>query len=198
MEYPNSIESYLASKPEWRESLLLLRDIFGSTELTETIKWGMPVYTLNNKNVAGFCAFRSYVGIWFYQGVFLKDPFNKLVNAQEGITKAMRQWRFSSAKDIINEKNLILKYVEEAIHNQKEGNELIPDRRKSLIIPEVLQKALSENEDLRLSFESFSAAKKREFAEYIKEAKRPDTKERRLGKIIPMILDGTGLNDRYK
>ena len=59
------------------------------TELLETIKWGVPVYTLNDKNVLGMGAFKSYVGIWFFQGAFLDDPQKKLINAQEGKTKAL-------------------------------------------------------------------------------------------------------------
>ena len=64
------------------------REIILATELAETIKWGIPVYTLGGKNVLEMCAFQSYVGIWFYQGSFLNDPNKKLVNAREGKTKA--------------------------------------------------------------------------------------------------------------
>ena len=67
----------------WKESLTVLRKIFQGTELKEDLKWGMPVYTLNNKNVAGFSSFKSWTGIWFYQGVFLKDPAGVLINAHE-------------------------------------------------------------------------------------------------------------------
>ena len=48
----------------------------------------------------GIGACKSYSGIWFFNGVFLKDKQKKLINAQEGVTKALRQWRFSSVDEI--------------------------------------------------------------------------------------------------
>jgi uncharacterized protein YdeI (YjbR/CyaY-like superfamily) len=90
MKRAASVEEYITSGGDWKESLALFRKLFQSTILEETVKWGMPVYTLNNKNVAGFSAFKSWCGIWFYQGVFLKDEEGVLINAQEGTTKALR------------------------------------------------------------------------------------------------------------
>jgi uncharacterized protein YdeI (YjbR/CyaY-like superfamily) len=74
----------------------------------------MPVYALKGKNVAGFSAFKSWAGIWFFQGVFLKDEKGVLINAQEGTTKGLRQWRFKSAGEIRSHRDTILAYLEEA------------------------------------------------------------------------------------
>lgn len=52
--------------------------------MEENLKWGMPVYSLEGVNVAGIVAFKNYVALWFYQGVFLKDDKKVLYNAQEG------------------------------------------------------------------------------------------------------------------
>ncbi len=68
--------------------------------MKETIKWGAPVYTLDYKNIVGLGAFKSYVGLWFFQGALLNDEKKKLINAQEDKTKALRQWRFNSVKKI--------------------------------------------------------------------------------------------------
>ena len=100
MKKVSSVDAYIASGGDWKGSLVLLRELFSSTIMVESIKWGMPVYTVNGKNVAGFSAFKSWVGIWFYQGVFLKDTAGVLLNAQEGVTKGLRQWRFSSSEEI--------------------------------------------------------------------------------------------------
>ena len=54
------------------------------------------IFTLNGKNVLGIGGFKNYFTIWFFNGVFLKDEKNVLVNSQEGLTKSLRQWRFSS------------------------------------------------------------------------------------------------------
>jgi uncharacterized protein YdeI (YjbR/CyaY-like superfamily) len=114
MKKVRSVEEYTTSGGEWKESLGLLREVCASTILEETIKWGMPVYALKGKNVAGFSAFKSWAGIWFFQGVFLKDEKGVLINAQEGTTKGLRQWRFKSAGEIRSHRDTILAYLEEA------------------------------------------------------------------------------------
>ncbi len=196
MPAPKTVDEYVTRHDEWWEELNKLRSILQSTPLVESIKWGFPVYTLNNKNVLGLGAFKSYVGIWFFQGGLLKDPHQLLVNAQEGKTKAMRQLRFSSLEEM-NEK-IIRDYVAEAIENQKKGKEIKPDLKKPLVIPDELKLAFETNQEVRDQFEKLNLTSKREFSEYIESAKREDTKKSRLEKIIPMILEGVGLHDKYK
>ena len=152
MKYAKSIEEYLDNVGEWKEEVKLLREIMLSTPMEETLKWGIPVYTVNNKNVAGIGAFKSYAGFWFYQGVFLKDPKNKLINAQEGKTKALRQWRFESLSVIKKQHKTILAYVEEAIANQLAGLEMKPAKKKPLVIPRELKALLNTNKELQSCF----------------------------------------------
>ncbi|MBG6132520.1 uncharacterized protein YdeI (YjbR/CyaY-like superfamily) [Aquimarina sp. EL_43] len=196
MQKNKSVEEFISKNKEWKEALEILRTIMLTTEMKETIKWGVPVYTINDKNVIGIGAFKSYVGIWFYQGVFLEDKAKKLLNAQEGKTKGLRQWRFNSTDDI--DKKLILQYVTEAIRNQKDGKEIKPERSKTIEIPSELLTALNANDNLKKSFEQLTPFKQREYSEYIATAKREATRISRLEKINPMILDGIGLNDKYR
>ena len=191
-----SPEAYIQAFPQWNNELVKLRSLLLTTELEEKIKWGSPVYTIDNKNVAGLGAFKSYVGIWFFQGVFLKDKKKVLMNAQEGKTKGMRQWRFSSVEEM--DDTLILEYVAEAIQNQKDGKEIKAVKNNVLELPEEMAEYLSKNKNVKIAFDKFTPGKKKEFAEYINEAKREDTKMKRLEKIAAMILAGRGLNDKYK
>ncbi|MBU3822696.1 DUF1801 domain-containing protein [Flavobacteriaceae bacterium XHP0103] len=192
-----SVEEYIERHTKYSDALALLRRILLSTELEETIKWNAPVYTINNKNVIGLSAFKNHFGLWFFNGVFLKDEKKLLLNAQEGKTKALRQMRFESINDI--DKNIVLAYIKEAIENQKLGKELKPSRKpKAIIIPELLANELNKNTNLKSSFDSLATYKQRDYANYIKTAKRDSTKLSRLNKIIPMILKGIGLNDKYQ
>ena len=197
MKKPKSVESYIEENEKWREELYILRELILSTGLDEGIKWAFPVYMHKGKNVVGLAGFKSYFGIWFYQGATMKDNLGVLTNAQEGKTQAMRQWRFSN-KEAIN-REAVLGYIIEAIENQIAGNVLkISRTKKPLVIPPELQKALDSNPTLAHHFEEFSLGNKRDFSEYITNAKRAGTKMRRLEKIIPMILQNIGLNDKYK
>ena len=100
MQRHSTVDSYIDGHIEWRDGLTALRNILLETELEETVKWGAPCYVYQKKLVVGIGAFKSYLGLWFHQGALLKDKHKKLINAQEGKTKALRQWRFYDISEI--------------------------------------------------------------------------------------------------
>ena len=192
-----SVEEYIELNPHYTEELTVLRKIMGSTVLEETVKWSMPTYCIDGKNVLGIGAFKNHFCLWFHQGVFLKDKHNLLVNAQENKTKAMRQMRFKTKADINT--SVVLAYVKEAIENQRLGKEIKPQRKtKDITVPDELNSVLKSNTELNTSFKALTRGKQREYCEYISEAKREATKLKRIEKITPMIIQGVGLHDKYK
>ncbi len=195
MQSNKTVEEFIARYDKWKEPLLKFREIMLATELTETMKWGSPVYTLGGKHVAGMGTFKSYVGIWFFQGAYLKDPHKRLVNAQEGKTLALRQLRFATNEEVDYE--LVKEYVAEAIQNQKEGKEIKPEKNKPLIIPDELLANFEVDEELKKCFGDLTLSKQREYSEYISDAMREETKQKRLEKIIPMIKQKIGMSDKY-
>ena len=180
---------------QWENELEQLHAIICKTPLVETTKWGGPVYTYNNKNVVGIGGFKSYFGIWFFNGVFLKDEKKLLINANEENTKSLRQMRFNSVKEI--DEKLILTYIKEAIEIEEKGL-VIPKEKKETIIPELLQNELDKNSELNDKFNTFSPYKQREFIEYIITVKQEKTQISQLQKVILMILEGRGLNNKYR
>jgi uncharacterized protein YdeI (YjbR/CyaY-like superfamily) len=182
---------------QWETELELLKTIIAKTELVETNKWGGCVYVYNNKNVIGVGGFKKYFTLWFFNGAFLKDEKKHLINANEGVTKSLRQWRFTS-KEEINEKE-ILAYIHEAIDNEKQEKIIKPEKTKTeVIIPTLLQNEFDSDSNLKEAFLKFSPYKQKEFIEYIETAKREETKLSRIEKIKPMILNNIGLNDKYR
>ena len=190
------VDRYILKHQKWQVELETLREILLKADLVEEIKWGAQVYTINGKNVVGLASFKSYVGLWFFQGALLKDKEKVLVNAQEGKTKAMRQLRFNSIAEINH--LLISKYVAEAIENNKKGRAIKSDKFKAAVLPNELLAILKSAKELKNAFEKLTAYKQKEYAEYIAEAKRDATKKTRLAKIKPMIIAGFGLNDRHR
>ena len=188
-------EEYVGSHPVWSDELKTLRQLLLKSQLEETVKWGMPVYTLDGKNVVGIAGFKKHYGLWFYQGVFLSDSKNLLVNAQEGKTKAMRQMKFFLG-DKLNKK-LITQYINEATENQKKGLTVKPESVK-LTMPTELKKALDKDAMVKKSFLALTPGKQKEYMGYILEAKMEKTKLSRIQKIIPLIQAGKGLHDKYK
>lgn len=195
MEKSAKIEAYYAKEQPFKSCIAILRELALKSELVEDFKWGCPVYTYENKNVLGILAFKSYFGLWFYNGVFLSDPKNVLKNAQEGKTKAMRHWRFTSDKEL--DKPTIRAYIEEAIANQKKGRVLFPERNKAFKIPTQLKEALDADSRLKAYYNKLTPYKQKEYCEYIAEAKQEKTKQGRLEKCIPLIMNGKGLHDKY-
>ncbi len=191
-----TVAEYIDKNQHFSKEIHLLRELALALDVEETIKWGAPTYTVNGKNVFGIGAFKAYVGIWFFNGVFLKDTKKLLVNAQEEKTKAMRQMRFNSIEEMDAE--IITKYLQEAIDNQLKGKELKVNKTKTLIIPELMQIALDKDKEFNTHFNQLTPGKQREYADYISDAKQEKTKVTRLEKIKPMIINGVGLHDKYK
>ena len=174
-----------------------LRKILLSTGLEETIKWGGPVYTYEGKNIVGIAGFKEHFGIWFFQGALLADKHKKLINAQEGKTKALRQWRMKSKSDI--DKKVLQDYIREAIEHEKKGERISADKpiRKPPTLPAELKAALNGSAKLKAQFAKLTPGKQNQYVEYIETAKQAVTKAERIKKIKPMILAGIGLNDMY-
>lgn len=189
------VDEYIEHKKAWAPQLKQLRSIFLSTEMEETVKWGGPVYTVNGKNVCGLAAFKNHCGIWFFNGVFLKDKAGLLVNAQEK-TKALRQIRFDKG-DAIPE-DIIKSYVNEAIENEKKGLKVKAAKPGKYVLSAYLKQAMDADNELLDGFNALTPGKQKEFSNYISEAKQEKTKVSRLDKIKPMILAGVGLHDKYK
>lgn len=191
-----TVDEYVDAQTTWKDEIRRLREILQATPLTEEVKWGGPCYTYKGKNVVGLGSFKSYFGLWFHQGALLSDPDGVLLNCQEGKTRALRQWRMESKKDIKATK--IKSYVREAMKLVDEGKEIKPQRDKPLELPPELVAALKKNRAAKSAFEKLTKGKQREYADYIAEAKRDETKTKRLEKILPMIASGIGLHDKYR
>ncbi len=180
----------------WQDELNILAEIINKADLTKTIKWGAEVFTYNGKNVISYGGFKNYFALWFFNGVFLKDPYKVLENAQEGKTKSLRHWKFYS-KEEINEKR-ILSYINEAIDVEKKGLKISPEKFKALDIPDLLKHAFKIDKTFKQAFDMLSPGKQKEYINYINEAKQENTKLNRIEKIKPMILSGIGLNSKYE
>ncbi|WP_339651724.1 YdeI/OmpD-associated family protein [uncultured Maribacter sp.] len=198
MDKLEKLEKFYTDVHDFKNGIAELRKLALDCGLIETYKWSFPTYTFENKNIIAICKFKVDFGIWFFNGVFLKDPKRVLKNAQEGKTKAMRQWKFLSQQEI--DKKGVVDYINEAIENHKKGLELKLTKKpkEKIIIPTHLISEFKKNKELKDVFYNLTHYKQKEYAEYIDLAKQEKTKQLRISKIIPLILDGKGLNDFYR
>jgi len=136
---------------EWKDCARIMQRIVQKTTLTKEFKWGSDVYTYQSKNCIGWRGFKDFFSLWFYNGVFLADKYKVLINANEGNTKSLRQWRFTSAKEMDEQK--ILEYVNESIQTIADGKVLKAVKDQApLIIDGLLQECLSKDTFLNDAF----------------------------------------------
>lgn len=119
-----------------------------------------------------------------------------LIAASEGKTRSLRQWRFTSLAEV-DEKS-ILEYITEAIEVEKKGLKIKPEKFQAMAPSPLLAGALKADGNLQAAFSKLSPGKQKEYILYLDEPKQENTKVSRLEKIIPMILKGVGLYDKYK
>jgi len=181
---------------KWSNELSILASVIHQAPLEKTIKWGAEEFTFNGNNVVSYGGFKHYFALWFYNGVFLSDKYKVLVNAQDGKTKSLRQWRFSSVEEMDEKK--ILEYITEAIEIEKKGLKIEPEKFKPVEASKLLTDAFAGDKNLGLAFKKLTPGKQKEYILYIIEAKQEATKFKRLEKIKPMVLSGVGLNDKYR
>ena len=196
MKRYTSVDAYIEGAETWHDELVRLREIITRTELEETVKWGAPCYTLGGKNVVGLAAFKAYVGLWFHQGALLSDPDKVLINAQDGKTKALRQWRFTSAREI--KVRRVTAYLKEAIELQRAGKTIKPVRQQPLDLPAELVEALDRDAAAHAAFVALTPGRQREYARHVGDAKRAETRVKRVEAAMPLIAAGVGLHDKYR
>ena len=197
MDLDHKIQAYIDEHKKFKDILVELRRIVNNEAFEETLKWGIPTYIYDQKNLVGIGAFKNHVGLWFFQGALLKDKAGILHNAQEGKTKAMRQIHFKRLDEI--DETTLKTYLQETIENQNKGFTVkISKPIKQITIPTDMASFLSSDDSMLQAFKNLTPGRQKEYIEYIQNAKREQTKSGRLKKITPLIKAGKGLNDKYK
>jgi uncharacterized protein YdeI (YjbR/CyaY-like superfamily) len=162
--------------------------------LTEELKWGCPCYTLKKKNIVLIHVFKEYCAILFFKGALLKDPKNILVQQTENVQVA-RQVRFTNLKEIIQQERILKAYILEAIEVEKKGIKMELKKTNEFSMPEEFKKRLDKTRSLKNAFNELTPGRQRGYLLYFAAAKQSKTREARIEKSIPQILDGKGLDD---
>jgi uncharacterized protein YdeI (YjbR/CyaY-like superfamily) len=130
----------------------------------------------------------------FFKGALLNDANGILVQQTENV-QAARQIRFSSLKEVTKMKRIVKAYIYEAIEVEKAGLKVPLKKTVEYTVPEEFQKKLDENPALKEAFEGLTPGRQRGYYLYFSAAKLPKTRESRVEKYIPKILDGKGVDD---
>jgi len=188
------VDEIIGKAEKWQEEFSKLRTIILDCQLTEEVKWGQPCYTFQNSNVVLIHGFKEYCAILFIKGALLQDARGILIRQTENV-QAGRQVRFTNVKEIMELEPVLKAYIYEAIEVEKAGLKVDFKRNSELIFPEEFKIKMDEIPALKIAFEALTPGRQRAYNFYFSSPKQSKTRESRVEKFIPQILDGKGLDD---
>lgn len=188
------VDQYLERINTWQDEIHTLRTILLDCGLTETYKWKAPCYTFGGKNIVIIGNFKANCTLSFLKGVLLQDAQNLLVLAGEN-SQAVKLMKFKSVPEITALESTIKSYVFEAIEIEKSGIKTPLAEPTTPVFCEELIRAFDQNQAFKTSFESLTKGRQRGYHLFFNAAKQPQTRQTRIEKSIPQILDGKGMND---
>jgi uncharacterized protein YdeI (YjbR/CyaY-like superfamily) len=190
---PN-VDAFIEGSEKWQKEFAKLRAVILAHDLSEEVKWGVPCYAHNKKNVVLIHGFKEYCAILFVKGALLKDPEGVLVQQTENVQSA-RQMRFTNAQQIAKMEPVLNSYIDEAIAIDKSGLTVAKKKTAEFAVPEEFEEKLAEDPGLKNAFEALTPGRQRAYLLYFVSAKQAKTREARIDKCAPNILAGKGLDD---
>lgn len=188
------VDFYFNKAEKWQEETEALRRIVLDCGLDETLKWGCPCYTFQQHNIVLIHTFKAYCALLFFKGALLNDTHGLLIQQTKNV-QAARQIRFINLQEIVEQAPKLKNYIYEAIEVEKAGLKVTLKKSSEFAIPEEFQQKLDESPVLKKAFESLTPGRQSAYKLHFSAPKQAKTRESRVEKAIPKILNGKGLND---
>ena len=199
MVITEQINQYLAENPEWQRKLLVrLRQLIHSTdaEVEETWKWNSPHFD-HQGIMIGLQAFKEHVAVWFHKGSLIKDPKKLFEKLPKGEEKGMRSYKLHEG-DALNEAAFV-DLVKQAVALNVKGTKLTDAKpaKKALVLPEDLGSVLHKDPTAWANWEAFSYSHKKEYIEWVTDAKQEETRKRRIAQALEKIREGESKEEKH-
>lgn len=188
------VDWFFDKATNWQKEYKQLRAIILDCGLTEELKWGCPCYTFQGSNIVLIHGFKEYCAVLFFKGALLKDPDSVLIQQTQNVQSA-RQLRFTDTRDVAKMAGILKAYIYEAIEVEKAGLKVKLKKTSQYKVPEEFQNKLDKSAALKKAFAALTPGRQRAYIFYFSQPKLSKTRESRVEKSIPQILEGKGLND---
>ena len=192
------VDAYIAKAQNFAKPVLIhIRSLVHKAipDVEETMKWSFPHYVYKGETVCSMASFKQHCAFGFWKASLMKDPY-KALNTKE----AMGQLgKITSIKDLPSNK-ILTEYMKEAAKLNEQGVKVKKKPapvKKETVIPGEFLKAIKKNKKAFITFESFSPSHKREYVDWITEAKTDDTKNKRMQTSIEWMAEGKIRNWKY-
>ncbi|MEX3933967.1 YdeI family protein [Paraburkholderia phymatum] len=189
------VDAFLSKNKKWQAEFEKLRAIILECQLTEELKWGVPCYTFDKRNVVLMHGFKEYCALLFFKGALLKDAKGILIAQTENV-QSSRQIRFTCIRDIDAMSDVLKSYIREAVEVEKAGLKVTLKKTAEFAVPEEFQNKLDEAPELKDAFDALTPGRQRAYLLYFSAPTQSKTRASRVEKCRQQILDGKGLNDR--
>jgi len=194
-----AVDTYIAKAQPFAQPILeYLREIVHSVhpEINEVIKWGFPNFDYKGP-VCSMASFKAHCAFSFWKGAIMKDEDSILQITEKDAMGSLG--KITSIKDL-PPKKVIVKYIKQAIKLNEEGIK-VPKKTSSkteITIPEDLANALAKNKKAQKHFQGFSPSHRKEYIMWIEEAKREETRKKRIESTVEWVSEGKGRNWKYE
>lgn len=189
-----SVDWFFDKATPWKAEYAKLRSILLSCPVEEALKWGVPGYLHDGKNIALVHGFKAYCAVLFPKGALLEDPKGVLIQQTPNVQSA-RQVRFTSVAQITKLAPTLRSFVAQAIALEKSGAKVKLRKVEEYDVPVELQERLDDDAPLNDAFEALTPGRRRGYLYFIAQAKQSKTRSARVEKSIPRIMAGKGLDD---
>ncbi len=196
------IDAYIAkSQPFARPILTHLRGLIHRTcpEVTETIKWGFPNFVYGDGILCSMASFKEHCALNFWKAKLMKDPILMLTARGES---AMGHFGRITSVDDLPPDHVLVSYLREAMKLNEKALKVPkppkPKGERTLTVPPYFLKAVKRNAKAFETFSAFPYSHKKEYVQWVDEAKTEETREKRLATTIEWLTEGKSRNWKYE
>jgi uncharacterized protein YdeI (YjbR/CyaY-like superfamily) len=196
-----AIDAYILKSADFAQPILNhLRELIHITcpEVEEKMKWGFPHFDYKGEMMCSMAAFKQHAVFGFWKAALLKDK--QLIETAKSEVAMGHLGRITSLKDLPADKK-IMAWIKEAMVLNDKGIRLSPKPtttdKKEIIVPDYFEKLLAKNKNASAVFNAFSYSHKKEYVQWITEAKTAETRNRRMMQAIEMMTEGKSRNWKY-
>ncbi len=200
----NAIDNYIAKSAGFAKPILNhIRELVHKAcpDVEEKMKWSFPHFDYKGEMMCSMAAFKQHAVFGFWKAALMKDPV--LIENARSETAMGHLGKLGSLKDLPSDKKMTA-WIKEAMQLTDKGIKL-PARakptekeKKELTVPDYFVKALAKNKKAKQVFENFAYSHKKEYLEWITEAKSEETRNKRMATAIEWIAEGKGRNWKYE
>lgn len=199
--YNKAVDNFISKAADFAKPILEhFRELVHDTcpDVEEKIKWGMPFFDYKDEMMCHMASFKNHAAIGFWKGSLMKDP--ALTENAKSESAMGHLGKLTSLKDLPSDKKLI-SYLKEAMKLNDDGIKVIKapkQEKQEVTVPDYFKKALAKNKKAKEVFDKFAYSHRKEYVNWITEAKTEATREKRMASAIEMIAEGKGRHWKYQ